>query len=360
MAAARELRAALLDDADVQQALSSGDGAATGSCAARRRRSSSFVLSDGRTLLWDQPEGQFSNPCAEAARHTIDWLSAAARDVLARRAVADVDLLELHSGFGASTVALASCFRRVLSVEISRELAAAQRHNLELNGITNVTVARGDADDAGWLRREEAEGGWRFGVALVDPPRGGLSEATLGLLAEMEVVLGVWCNSEAMVANLQELTKTHVVKKLAMIDQFPFTDFLECAVLLERKQEGVVLRGVPTSLGESEVAAEIGVPAAAVTRFTRTAKGGSPVPLPLVRVRCDAASCDALLSAGTRLVGGVECAVERPIHDESSAAARGRRRVGADECAAVLRGVRRLRVRLRTSARPLWAMTCTA
>ena len=260
------------------------------------------------------------------------------------RARADVDLLELHSGFGASTVALASCFRRVLSVEISRDLAAAQRHNLELNGITNVTVARGDADDAGWLRREEAEGGWRFGVALIDPPRGGLSDATLGLLAEMEVVLGVWCNSEAMVANLQELTKTHEVKKLAMIDQFPFTDFFECAVLLERKEEGVVLRGVPTSLGESEVAAQLGVPAAAVTRFMRTAKGGSPVPLPLVRVRCDAASCDALLAAGTRLVGGVECAVERPIHDEGSAAARGRRRVGEAECAAVLRGVRSLRV----------------
>ena len=141
------------------------------------------------------------------------------------------------------------------------------------------------------------------------PPRGGLSEATIGLLAEMEVVLGVWCNSEAMVANLQELTKTHAVKKLAMIDQFPFTDFLECAVLLERKQEGVVLRGVPTSLGESEVAAQLGVPAAAVTRFTRTAKGGAGA----------AAACSRALrrrvvrravAAGTRLVGGVECAVE--------------------------------------------------
>ena len=127
MAAARELRAALLDDADVQHEAIvvgrwRGNRLVCGEAPAIRER---FVLSDGRTLLWDQPEGQFSNPCAEAARHTIDWLSAAARDVLARRA--DIDLLELHSGFGASTVALASFFRRVLSVEISRELAAAQR-----------------------------------------------------------------------------------------------------------------------------------------------------------------------------------------------------------------------------------------
>ena len=68
------------------------------------------------------------------------------------------------------------------------------------------------------------------------------------------------------------------------------------------------------------------------------------MPLPLVRARCDAASCDALLASGTCRIGGVECAVERPIHDESSAAARGRRRVGAAECAAVLRGARSLRV----------------
>ena len=81
------------------------------------------MLSDGRTLLWDQPEGQFSTR-APKQRGTQSTGCAAARDVLARGA--DVDLLELHSGFGASTVALASCFRRVLSVEISRDLAAAQ------------------------------------------------------------------------------------------------------------------------------------------------------------------------------------------------------------------------------------------
>eukprot|EP01047_Picozoa_sp_COSAG01_P062429 COSAG01_NODE_7938_length_2984_cov_1.493588_2_plen_265_part_00 len=45
-------------------------------------------------------------------------------------------LLELHCGFGHSTVALAPLFQRVLAVELNRRLAQAAEHNLSINGVS--------------------------------------------------------------------------------------------------------------------------------------------------------------------------------------------------------------------------------
>ena len=110
MAAARELRAALLDDADVQHEAIvvgrwRGHRLVCGEAPAIRER---WVLSDGRTLLWTA-RGPVLQPMLKP-RGTQSTAVRDGADVLARRAVADVDLPELHSGFGASTVALASCF----------------------------------------------------------------------------------------------------------------------------------------------------------------------------------------------------------------------------------------------------------
>ena len=97
--------------------LSSGDGAATGSCAARRRRSRTICALRRSHAAVGSARGPVLESVRQKQRVTQSTGCARRRGyVLARRA--DVDLLELHSGFGASTVALASCFRRVLSVEI--------------------------------------------------------------------------------------------------------------------------------------------------------------------------------------------------------------------------------------------------
>ncbi|KAL1524718.1 hypothetical protein AB1Y20_019602 [Prymnesium parvum] len=235
-AAADALRAALLGSGAVRRAVVvCRSRRVRRVCGGAPRLREELVLRDGLALRYEQPEGHFSNPCASAAARVLEWLRGAAA---AARAP---DLLELHSGFGASTVALAPLFRRVLSVEVARALADAQRDNLALNGVDNVRVVRMDTRHlAEWLAREAAGGAaeWQFGAVLVDPPRGGLRADELRLLEGFEHILGVWCNQEAMLANLQHLRRTHRVVKFAMFDQFPFTDFLECAALLERASDG--------------------------------------------------------------------------------------------------------------------------
>jgi tRNA (uracil-5-)-methyltransferase len=159
----------------------------------------------------------------------------------------------MHSGFSPNTVATAHLFRRVLCVELQRDLAAAAQRNLETNGCKNVTVVRADArciaDElvarAG-LEHGCTEGGidehaasvlreHQFSTLLLDPPRGGLDDATLRAAEAIDNLLCIFCNAEAMLDNLRQLTKSHEVVAMCFLDMFPFTDFLEVAVRLKRK-----------------------------------------------------------------------------------------------------------------------------
>ena len=43
------------------------------------------------------------------------------------------------------------------------------------------------------------------------------------------------CNPDTLQDNLGELCNSHDVKRFAVFDQFPYTDHIECGVLLERR-----------------------------------------------------------------------------------------------------------------------------
>jgi len=58
-------------------------------------------------------------------------------------------VLEIGTGSGFVTALLAKSARHVFSIEINPELSAAAAHNLEQQGIVNVTLEVGDASN-GW------------------------------------------------------------------------------------------------------------------------------------------------------------------------------------------------------------------
>ncbi|MFX4400764.1 tRNA (uridine(54)-C5)-methyltransferase TrmA, partial [Acinetobacter baumannii] len=43
------------------------------------------------------------------------------------------------------------------------------------------------------------------------------------------------CNPETLCQNLETLSQTHKVSRLALFDQFPYTHHMECGVLLTKK-----------------------------------------------------------------------------------------------------------------------------
>ncbi|ERS89045.1 MULTISPECIES: tRNA (uridine(54)-C5)-methyltransferase TrmA [unclassified Halomonas] len=193
---------------------------------------------EGRELVYQQVENSFTQPNAEICRSMLAW----ARDVT--RGSQAGDLVELYCGNGNFTVALAENFRRVLATEISRTSVASARENLAANGIDNATVGRMSAEEFAAALKGEKGGRrvaeWRlddytFSTVLVDPPRAGLDDASCRQLSDYARIVYISCNPETLASNLERLTETHRVTRLALFDQFPWTHHCECGVLLERR-----------------------------------------------------------------------------------------------------------------------------
>jgi len=92
-------------------------------------------------------------------------------------------------------------------------------------------------------RKQRGEGGGVEGmerekrqVVLVDPPRSGLDDNSLMLVKLHDNVLYVSCSVDALARDLSLLSRSHLVRRLAVFDQFAFTPHVECAAWLCRKR----------------------------------------------------------------------------------------------------------------------------
>eukprot|EP00419_Tripos_fusus_P012802 CAMPEP_0172668826 /NCGR_PEP_ID=MMETSP1074-20121228/9299_1 /TAXON_ID=2916 /ORGANISM="Ceratium fusus, Strain PA161109" /LENGTH=463 /DNA_ID=CAMNT_0013485519 /DNA_START=32 /DNA_END=1419 /DNA_ORIENTATION=- len=188
-------------------------------------------LSNGRTLTYRQPEGQFSNPNAQCEIRCLEWLCDQASQIASTCGQEPVHLLELHCGGGNNTVALAPYFARVHAVEINRVLAEAAEENLRINDIHNVQLERAPSAMANLARSAAATAQ----AVLVDPPRSGLDAETLQLVSGFKHVLYISCNPCALVSDLLALDESHESVAVAIFDMFPYTTHAECAVRLRQR-----------------------------------------------------------------------------------------------------------------------------
>ncbi|KFF47616.1 tRNA (uracil-5-)-methyltransferase [Gammaproteobacteria bacterium MFB021] len=193
---------------------------------------------EGREFHYQQVENSFTQPNAEICRAMLGW----ARDATRHSAG---DLVELYCGNGNFTVALAENFRRVVATEISRTSVASAQANLAANGIDNVHVARMSAEEFAQALAGEKQGRrvaamaldeCDFSTVLVDPPRAGLDAASCAPLMEYPRIVYISCNPDSLAVNLAQLTQTHRITRMALFDQFPWTDHCECGVVLERRE----------------------------------------------------------------------------------------------------------------------------
>ncbi len=191
---------------------------------------------EGREFRYQQVENSFTQPNAEICRSMLSWARSVTRE-------SEGDLVELYCGNGNFTVALAENFRRVVATEISRTSVASAQANLEANGIDNVHVARMSAEEFAQALIGEKQGRrvaamdldeCDFSTVLVDPPRAGLDAESCAPLMRYSRIVYISCNPDTLAVNLEQLSQTHRVVRMALFDQFPWTDHCECGVLLER------------------------------------------------------------------------------------------------------------------------------
>jgi tRNA (uracil-5-)-methyltransferase len=215
---------------------------------------------DGRTLTYKQLEGGFTQPNAGISAKMLEWAKSAAvsdcangnsgadttltRDSTTRRR--DDDFLELYCGNGNFTIAMAPMFRKVLATEVSKVSVAAAKHNAELNDADNVAFARLSSEeltlalDQGkeFMRLEDVPPleSYDRKTVLVGPPRAGMGPEVAKFVSRFERIVYVSCNPATLADDVRMLHDTHVVKRFAAFDQFPYTPHLECGALLVAKE----------------------------------------------------------------------------------------------------------------------------
>lgn len=194
----------------------------------------------GQNYQYRQIEGGFTQPNAVVCEKMLTWACEAAQAMQANEA----DLLELYCGNGNFTLPLSQYFRQVLATEVAKTSVNAARHNIIHNHRHNIAIARLSAQEF-----TEAFNGKRqfkrlaqdnidindyhVKTIFVDPPRAGVDKETLTLMQQFEHILYISCNPDTLHDNLQQLTNTHDIKRVALFDQFPYTHHIEMGVWLQ-------------------------------------------------------------------------------------------------------------------------------
>jgi len=179
-------------------------------------------------------ENCFSQPNPYICEKILEWI----RDL----GIHSEDVLELHCGIGTFTILLSSIYNKVLATENSRPSIKALKDNINMNQVKNISFARLSGHETIEALSKKREfrrlrnidlDSFNLSTVLLDPPRMGLDSYTRENLKGFKNIIYISCGFKSLKEDLKKL-KTHKVKKASFFDQFPYTDHLESAVLLEK------------------------------------------------------------------------------------------------------------------------------
>ena len=142
-----------------------------------------------------------------------------------------MDVLDLYSGTGTITQLMASVAKSATGIEIVEEAVEKARENARINGLDNVNFLCGD------VLEEIEKVGNKYDVVVLDPPRAGISPASLEKILNIDCRKFVYisCNPKTQMENLKTfIDKGFEIKDYEIYDQFPNSRHLETIALLEK------------------------------------------------------------------------------------------------------------------------------
>src|SRR5437762_6215264 len=143
---------------------------------------------------------------------------------------------DLYCGIGTIGLTLARDALTVWGVEVSEESVACALENADLNGITNAAFYAGEVGASIEELRDRAGAP---DVAVVDPPRAGLSGKALRRLARLEAsrIVYVSCNPTTLAANVKALERGwgYRLERARPVDMLPHPPHVAPVALLTRR-----------------------------------------------------------------------------------------------------------------------------
>ena len=143
-------------------------------------------------------------------------------------------VFDLYCGIGTIGLSLAARAREVVGVEIVEPAVADAIENARLNDVLNARFYAGDIRLA---MRELVEQAGRPDVAVVDPPRAGLSQKVVRRIIEAQPsrIVYVSCNPTTLAPNAAQMVEAgYRLIRVRPVDMFPQTPHIESVALLEK------------------------------------------------------------------------------------------------------------------------------
>jgi tRNA (uracil-5-)-methyltransferase len=186
---------------------------------------------DGKIYKYKIIENTFSQPNRQMNEKMISWAKRNAECLSG-------DLVELYCGNGNFTIPLSEKFNKVIATEINKESIEAATFNADINNRDNITFLAMSAAEFSDLRRQKSPllASYDLKNVLIDPPRAGLDDKSRRFVNEFENIIYISCNPETLKRDLELLAKDREIKAFAFFDQFPYTNHMECGVVLKSEK----------------------------------------------------------------------------------------------------------------------------
>lgn len=141
---------------------------------------------------------------------------------------------DIYCGAGLFGLSLAKASRgaEVYGIELNEDSVRCANIGAGKNGITNAFFVQGDSSEL-----KAKTGIDSLDVAVVDPPRTGLSKKTVEELIKLspERIVYVSCNPSTLARDIKALSEHYEIKKIVGVDMFPRTKHVECVTLMAKK-----------------------------------------------------------------------------------------------------------------------------
>jgi len=145
---------------------------------------------------------------------------------------------DLYGGVGFFSIGFADKVNNVIMIEENISSLKVAHANVKFNKFNNIEIIDGRVEDH--LSSLLSINNNAINVAMIDPPRAGLSREARQLLTEiqgLEYILYLSCNPESLVHDLNEFIQGKwEIQKIIPFDFFPKTRHIETLVLLKSKR----------------------------------------------------------------------------------------------------------------------------
>ena len=143
--------------------------------------------------------------------------------------------VDMYSGVGFFTLALARTFKNVVAVEESRPTAAFGRNAAKAAGIGNVRILASRVEE---LAVEDFDA--KPDLVLADPPRAGLSKKAFQIAAglDAERIVYISCDPASLARDVKKFyDRGWAPSRVVVLDMFPQTYHVEIVVFMEKRRE---------------------------------------------------------------------------------------------------------------------------